>query len=75
MAELVGKQKVVVVGAGPVGALAALYAAKRGDSVEVYEFRAGENPSRILLNENLSPFFLSALYYSLFSNFIMAILF
>ncbi len=35
------KQKVVVVGAGPVGALAALYAAQRGDNVEVYELRAG----------------------------------
>ncbi|KAI4110119.1 MAG: hypothetical protein L6R37_000012 [Teloschistes peruensis] len=33
------KQKVVVVGAGPVGALAALYAAGRGDHVEVYELR------------------------------------
>ena len=36
-----GKQKIVVVGAGPVGALAALYAATRGDIVEVYELRAG----------------------------------
>lgn len=35
------KQKVVVVGAGPVGALAALYAARRGDDVEVYELRNG----------------------------------
>ncbi len=35
------KQKVVVVGAGPVGALAALYAAGRGDDVEVYELRSG----------------------------------
>ena len=34
-------QKVVVVGAGPVGALAALYAAGRGDNVEIYELRAG----------------------------------
>lgn len=34
-------QKVVVVGAGPVGALAALYAAGRGDDVEVYELRDG----------------------------------
>lgn len=32
-------QKVVVVGAGPVGSLAALYAATRGDDVEVYELR------------------------------------
>ena len=33
--------KTVVVGAGPVGALAALYAAQRGHNVEVYELRAG----------------------------------
>lgn len=35
------KQKLVVVGAGPVGALTALYAASRGDDVEVYELRGG----------------------------------
>ena len=35
-------QKVIVVGAGPVGALAALYAGKRGDDVHVYELRDGE---------------------------------
>lgn len=35
-------QKILVVGAGPVGALAALYAAQRGDDVHVYELRAGE---------------------------------
>lgn len=35
-------QKVLVVGAGPVGALAALYAANRGDDVHVYELRAGK---------------------------------
>ena len=35
-------QTVIVVGAGPVGALAALYAAKRGDEVHVYELRDGE---------------------------------
>jgi NADPH-dependent 2,4-dienoyl-CoA reductase/sulfur reductase-like enzyme len=34
-------QKTVVVGAGPVGALAALYAARRGHDVEVYELRSG----------------------------------
>ncbi|KAK3066857.1 kynurenine 3-monooxygenase, mitochondrial precursor, partial [Coniosporium uncinatum] len=38
MAE-VKRQKTVVVGAGPVGALAALYAARRGDEVEIYELR------------------------------------
>ena len=36
-------QKVLVVGAGPVGALAALYAAERGDDVHVFELRAGKN--------------------------------
>lgn len=36
-------QKTVVVGAGPVGALAALYAARRGDQVEVYELRDGRS--------------------------------
>ena len=35
-------QKVIVVGAGPVGALAALYAGNRGDEVHVYELRDGE---------------------------------
>lgn len=34
--------KVVIVGAGPVGSLAALYAAARGDEVEVYELRGGK---------------------------------
>lgn len=37
------RQKLVVVGAGPVGALAALYAASRGDEVEVYELRGGRS--------------------------------
>jgi kynurenine 3-monooxygenase len=34
-------QKTVVVGAGPVGCLAAIYAATRGDDVEIYELRGG----------------------------------
>ena len=42
MAEISKAEKVVVVGAGPVGALAALYAAERGDDVHVYELRAGK---------------------------------
>ena len=41
MKSMTNKQKVIVVGAGPVGALAALYAAKRGDDVHVYELRGG----------------------------------
>jgi len=35
------KQRTIVVGAGPVGALAAIYAAQRGHEVEVYELRNG----------------------------------
>ena len=35
------KTKCLVVGGGPVGALAALYAAKRGWEVEVYDLRRG----------------------------------
>jgi kynurenine 3-monooxygenase len=38
------KQRVVIVGAGPVGSLAALYAARRGDDVELYELRGGTSP-------------------------------
>ncbi|KAF3396245.1 Kynurenine 3-monooxygenase [Penicillium rolfsii] len=34
------EQRIVIVGAGPVGCLAALYAAKRGDRVEIYDKRA-----------------------------------
>ncbi len=44
MAFDIGKQKVVIVGAGPVGSLAALYAARRGDDVHVYELRDGNYP-------------------------------
>lgn len=36
------KQKTIVIGAGPVGALAALYAAQRGHEVEIYELRSGK---------------------------------
>lgn len=59
------KQKVVVVGAGPVGSLAALYAAARGDDVEVYELRGGMYRLAIELSHfskrkatlNIFPFF------------------
>lgn len=40
--EAMADTKIVVVGAGPVGSLAALYAAKRGYQVEVYELRPGK---------------------------------
>ncbi|KAI3319367.1 FAD/NAD(P)-binding domain-containing protein [Xylariaceae sp. AK1471] len=44
-------QKYVVVGAGPVGSLAALYAAKRGYQVEIYELRSDlRDPSTTPLN-------------------------
>jgi len=41
-----GAQKTIVIGAGPVGALAALYAARRGNDVEVYELRGGKTSNR-----------------------------
>jgi hypothetical protein len=44
MSSLANRQKVIIVGAGPVGALAALYAASRGDEVEIYELRGGKFP-------------------------------
>ncbi|KAL8714624.1 MAG: hypothetical protein Q9220_001572 [cf. Caloplaca sp. 1 TL-2023] len=51
MTNLDKKQKVVVVGAGPVGALAALYAARRGDDVHIYELRGDlRDPSTTPLN-------------------------
>lgn len=48
--ESLRRQKIVVVGAGPVGTLAALYAAGRGDDVEVYEYREGKNASNLYQN-------------------------
>lgn len=35
------RQKTVVIGAGPVGTLAAIYAAQRDHDVEIYELRSG----------------------------------
>jgi len=46
MAQDGKKQKTVVVGAGPVGALAAIYAAQRGHDVEIYELRSGTSGLR-----------------------------
>lgn len=50
---------VIVVGAGPVGSLAALYAAQRGDDVEVYELRgdlrdSSETPLNFTKSINLA---------------------
>ncbi|MEW5299490.1 MAG: hypothetical protein WDW36_002504 [Sanguina aurantia] len=39
------KQKAVVIGAGPAGTLAAMYLAKRGYQVDVFERRSGSAPS------------------------------
>jgi kynurenine 3-monooxygenase len=36
------REKVIIVGAGPVGSLAALYAASRGCEVGIYELRGGK---------------------------------
>ncbi|KAK6074060.1 kynurenine 3-monooxygenase [Seiridium cupressi] len=48
---MISQQKFVVVGAGPVGSLAALYAAKRGHDVEIYELRSDlRDPSTTPLN-------------------------
>lgn len=48
--------KVVVVGAGPVGSLAALYAAQRGYEVEIYELRNGmEFPRYIKAHSPILP--------------------
>lgn len=39
--------KIAIVGAGPVGSLAALYAAQRGYEVELYELRPGKMLSHV----------------------------
>ncbi|KAG6017108.1 Kynurenine 3-monooxygenase [Claviceps pusilla] len=48
---MIPPQKTVVVGGGPVGSLAALYAAQRGHDVEIYELRPDlRNPGIVPLN-------------------------
>jgi len=44
MADSSKRQKTVVIGAGPVGTLAAIYAAQRDHDVEIYELRSGTRP-------------------------------
>ncbi|TQS37352.1 hypothetical protein Golomagni_02177 [Golovinomyces magnicellulatus] len=51
--KIQSRQKIVIIGAGPVGSLAALYAAQRGHDVEVYELRSAldlRDPSTTPLN-------------------------
>ena len=45
-------RKVVVVGAGPVGCLAAMAMAKSGWNVELYESRPGPFQTCLLLHDN-----------------------
>ena len=42
------RQRVVVVGGGPVGTLAALYAARRGYQVTLYDLRDGRSSQVII---------------------------
>lgn len=53
------KGKIVVIGAGPVGALAAIYAAQRGFEVEVYELRNGNYIIYYLSSMNIYAFLYS----------------
>lgn len=39
------RQKTIIIGAGPVGTLAAIYAANRNHDVEIYELRGGMSNS------------------------------
>lgn len=57
--ETGAKGKIVVVGAGPVGALAAIYAAHRGFEVEVYELRNGNDIIYFLSSMNIYSFLYS----------------
>lgn len=54
--------KTVVIGAGPVGALAAIYAAKRGDEVEVYELRPGMSYSILFSHASYICYYTSPHY-------------
>lgn len=56
--------KVIVVGAGPVGSLAALYAANRGDEVEIYELRGGKSRPDLDLSRPHQSIWISEFYRS-----------
>lgn len=45
-------EKVIVVGAGPVGSLVALYAAVRGHHVDIYELRPGKTTLHLYTRSN-----------------------
>ena len=68
------KGKIVVVGAGPVGALAAIYAADRGFEVEVYELRNGNDIIYYLSPMNMCLFITSVLcFFAIHWDFVMVI--
>ena len=51
------EKKVVIIGGGPIGALAALYTARRGFQVELHDLRDGQSNSPRVLNfiNNTTP--------------------
>lgn len=63
-------QKTIVIGAGPVGSLAALYAAGRGDDVELYELRGGECLFLPVVPRAMFAFINTCLYFCLIFNLI-----
>lgn len=67
------KQKIVVIGAGPVGSLAALYAANRGDDVEIYELRSGESFSQSISVSRSGCIALSLLFF--YFSFVVGIIY
>lgn len=66
------RQKIIVIGAGPVGALAALYAAKRGHEVALYELRNGKSAKicmtfSLTIPDHVLSYLLSSVQLSLLS--------
>ena len=58
------RQKTIVIGAGPVGTLAAIYAAQRDHDVEIYELRSGTAYSFLPIRATVSNVVL--VFYSTF---------